>query len=119
MNVTFGRKLPDFVLELPLDGDFRFTLRARQTLTEPVDWPDDSEIEFRFHRTADPRNDLDPIIWPATIDGPNATWNVPEIDVAEVLTEDALHVRLRYREPPSAPSIPPSWTWMRGTVHAS
>jgi hypothetical protein len=107
VSVTFGWKQPTFTIELQYDGDFLFTLHATAS------WPVGSQIEFRFHRTPDPRDDTDPIIWAATVAGADATWEVDNAMVREVLDAVAKYPRLRYAA--QGRTI----AWMRGSIDAS
>jgi hypothetical protein len=107
VSVTFGWKQPTFVIELQYDGDFLFTLHANTT------WPLGTQVELRFHRTPDPRDDTDPIIWPATVSGTDVTWEVDNDMVREVLDAGAEYPRLRYAA--EGRTI----AWMRGSVDAS
>lgn len=109
MTVTFGRRLPEFTLELQYDGDFDFELEASIAL------PVGASAEFRFHHQADPTDDPIPVfIWPAVVSGIQVVWGVPREDVADVLDSGARHVRLRYGEASGA-----TRAWMRGIVNAS
>ena len=108
MTVAFGWKPPDFVMELAWGGDFVFTLQANQN------WPTGIGIELRLYRTPDPSGDLNPIIWPATIVGANASWDVSATQVTNAITQRALYPRLRYSELDGSTLV-----WMRGIVNAS
>jgi hypothetical protein len=110
VTVTFGRRPPDFVMELQSDGDFIFGLEASAALPVGI------TVTFRFYSTWD-ENAAEPtplFIWPGTVDGAAVTWDVPRQDVAEVLSSGARHVRLRYAEADG--SVLP---WLRGIVNAS
>lgn len=104
MAVTLGLAPIPITVVLVSGSDFKCTLESSE------DWPDGFEIELRFSITAE---ETDPIVWPATVDGALATWNVPADEVAAVLAARALHARVRYVEAGGGATIR-----MLGPVHA-
>lgn len=110
--VTFGWEPLEFVVALSRGGDFVFTLES-QINGAATPWPAGIGIELRFSTTT-PDEDPTPIVWPATITGTNASWDVPATSVAAVLDAPARYARLRYTEADGSKLV-----WMRGNVRAS
>lgn len=107
MALTFGWEPIDFVVSLSRGGDFLFTLEAS------VPWPAGIGIQLRFSATR-PEESTTPIVWPATVAGNLATWEVSAATVAAVLNTQARYVRLKYTEADGNALI-----WGKGCVHAS
>lgn len=105
---VFGWEVPEFVLPLYIDSGFTFNLEA-----DPP-WPDDITIQFELRTTPDPRDDTDPEIWTATIDGSMASWDVLRTQVNDVLDNKKQHVRLMYLSSDGRQRL-----YMKGTTRAS
>lgn len=99
--LTFGSApLPGTML-LNQYGDF-----VTEIISNTGSWPDGVVIDFRFM----PSNLSTWTIWPATINGPTASWDVAAADVATLLASGVSQYRLFY----TANSIPVEWS--RGQV---
>lgn len=61
----------------------------------PGPWPDGTIIELELRAT---ETDPSPTVWPATVEGAFARWELPSADVNDALNEGLEHVRLIYRE---------------------
>ncbi len=105
MTVALGFVPIDCTVALSAGGDFS------QTLTATPPWPAGTAVELHFSPT--PAEGPSTIVWPATISGANATWNVPAVSVAAVLNAQALYVTIHY-----VTSIG-TLVWMVGRVRVS
>jgi len=85
-GIALGWKPPRLIVNLNRDGDF-----VAELVSDTGDFPVDTEIELRFNRVGGL-----PIVWPATIVGDSARWEVDKVDVAAVLDADPLSAKLHY-----------------------
>jgi hypothetical protein len=88
-GVSFGFVPVKGVLYLSRYSDF-----VNELISSTGAWPDGAVIDFRFL----PANSTTWIIWPATITGPTATWDVDKVDVATVLAAGASQYLLFYTQ---------------------
>jgi hypothetical protein len=102
--IALGFEPYEIQVNLARDSDFTATIRAA---SDP--WPPGTSIELRFTVS----ESSPPIVWEATIDGQDATWNVPAATVATVVNARARHARLLY-----GTDNGDTWLWGRGRVHA-
>lgn len=102
--ITFGWVPLEFTVALARGSDFVFTLIADPT------WPAGIAIELRLSVTG-PGENPSPTVWPATISGSNASWDVPAAAVGAVIDTGVRFARLRYREPDGSALV-----WMKGGV---
>lgn len=84
--VAFGYKPFSLAVNLAADSDFI------QMLVAFMEWPGGTVIELRFFDDAGAQLGL----WPATISGPQAMWDVPRAVVAAMIALDPREVRLFY-----------------------
>jgi len=74
-------------------ADFVIALDSKDQTGEPLDWPDTATISLVF-------NDTEGTIWPATVSGPTAAWNVDKAEVDALLSRypsrSSIRVRLVY-----------------------
>lgn len=103
MAIKLGFESEDLVVTLMRDSDFIAGLTSTGG-----DWADGTEIDLQFL----PPAGAEPIVWPATVDGPSATWHVTVEDVNDVLDAGVDRVRMRYQEPGT------DIRWMKGWVDA-
>lgn len=89
-------------VNLARDASFTATIRS----DEP--WPAGVAIELRFSVS----DTAPPVVWPAALEGGDATWDVPASAVAAVLETRARHARLIY-----GTDNGDSYLWGRGRVH--
>ena len=85
-SIALGWKPPKLTVYLNRDGDF-----VSELISDVGDFAVGTEIELRFIPAG-----AAPIVWPATVLGASARWNVPKEDVAEVLDADPIAVKLHY-----------------------
>jgi len=85
-GIALGWKPPKLVVNLNADGDF-----IAELVSDVGDFPDETVIELRFNLVGSV-----PIVWPATIVGDSARWNVDKVDVAVVLAADPISAKLHY-----------------------
>jgi hypothetical protein len=85
---------------LPRGGDFVAALLSE------TPWPAGIAIQLRFTTGSTA------IVWPATIAGPRASWDVPAAQVATLLAAAPTAVRLHYVEPDGTVLV-----WGRGRVY--
>jgi len=100
LTVTLGLQPFDLTVTLPSDGDFVCTLIAENG------WPVDTRIELRFLAAG-----VDPIVWPATIDGTDARWSVRSTVVKAAIAAKPTAARLHYID-----SAGEDLLWGRGRV---
>lgn len=106
MAVTLGWVPLDFTLALANGGDFVTALDA-----SPTDWPAGTGIEIRIGPS--PEEDLITTVWPATITGSLASWNVPATQVQTVLDAQDSYAWMYYIEPGGGTLL-----WMKGAIKA-
>lgn len=105
----FGYQPFEFTLPLSSGSDYSFTLQSTPA------WPTGTSIELRFATDIDESKSTVPVVvWPATITGANATWNVAASNVQIVLDTQARYVKLRYID-----SSVNTLVWGKGVVRAS
>lgn len=103
---VFGWEAPEFNMPLYRDSDYSFALEADPS------WPSGVTLQFRFSSTY-PNEDDTPIVWPATVDGNFASWDIVADDVNVVLDSGKKHVKLVYVSTGDRRRI-----YMKGTVRA-
>lgn len=84
--IALGWKPPKLTVNLNSDGDF-----IAELISDTGDYPPDTEISLVFLPAGAP-----PIVWPATVSGASAQWEVPKVDVAVVLDADPISAKLHY-----------------------
>lgn len=84
--ITLGSDGEQLVVVIPVDADFVTTLSAA------TPWPTGTQIELHF---SDTPSDT-PVIWPATVAGTTATFNVSKASAQPVVTARLSLVRLFY-----------------------
>jgi len=85
-SIALGWKPPRLIVNLNRDGDF-----IAELISDTGDFAVDTEIELRFNRVG-----AASIVWPATITGDSARWEVDKVDVAIVLDADPISAKLHY-----------------------
>lgn len=104
MTVALGWRPQDFTVQLSGGGDFVATL-----VSQPA-WPVGTAMELHFSVT---QVESSPIVWPATVTGDTASWDVVATEVDAVLSVNACFVRLYYISGGS------TIVWMSGRVAAT
>lgn len=83
MTFTLGYTPEKFKLIVASGSDFFSSLRR----SDDTDWPESSLVTLDFG------NEMQ---WDATLDGPTATWDVDQAEVAAVIAAKPKKVRLWY-----------------------
>lgn len=81
-SFSLGQTPHQMTLELAADTDFIAVLRR----TDGADWDVGTAIEVAIGDE----------VWPAAISGPNATWEVDEVDVNALIATNPKKARLYY-----------------------
>jgi hypothetical protein len=76
-------------MQINLDRDSDF---VAEVVSVTGDWPDGTGVEIRF----DLPGVAPDIVWPATVDGASARWNVSKDDVADALDAEPKGVKMHY-----------------------
>jgi hypothetical protein len=103
MAIIAGFTPYDFLVPLHKDSRYEWAM-TRQA----GPWPDGMGIELWF---TPPGVDDAPVVWPATLSGPDAYWDQPLADVRAVL-----HGRLTVARLFEVPAAGEPLIWMRGRV---
>lgn len=99
MSINLGFVPLALTVTLAADADFAATLVAQDG------WPVDTQIELRFPLPGST------VVWPATVVGTDAAWNVDIPDVAALLVGQPRRVRLYYSDGAGADLL-----WASGSV---
>jgi len=106
MAVTLGLVPFDLNVELAADADFA------STITNNVgNWAVGTVIELRLSASS---SGSTPTVWPATITGANASWEVNKSSVATALAAGVSYARLHYIDAAAEDLL-----WGKGRVNAN
>lgn len=97
--ITLGFAALPLTVALAGDADFVAALVAEDG------WPAGTQIQMVF-----PRSGGTPLVWPAAVAGTTASWDVDQVEVAEVIHAGCRRVRVLYREGGT------ELLWMAGSV---
>lgn len=102
MAINLGYVPQRLTVTLVEGGDFATALLA------PDDWPDGTEIELRLAGGTN-----DPVVWPATVQGPRADWDLAAVAVQDVIDARVSRARLVCSTPDGNVLV-----WAEGPVNA-
>jgi hypothetical protein len=105
MPIVLGSVPDTLTVSLAYGGDFL------QTLEAPFNW--DVGVAIELHFSTNPDDPTGAFVWPATITGVFATWDVVAATVGMVLNAGAVYARLVYTDASGDVMV-----WATGRVNA-